>query len=84
MNKHGQNFLLALITAVMLFMAGMLFLNHVKDDVSLTRTIGLDCSSTTISDGTKVTCLGVDLVMPILIIAIVSVSMGVILERFMI
>jgi len=84
MNSKGQNLMLAVLTGVMIFMAGMLFLNFVKDDVSLTRTIGLDCSSTTISDGTKLTCLGVDLVIPILMIAIVSAAMGAILSRFVI
>lgn len=84
MNTKGQNLLLAILTAVMIFMAGMLMLNHVMDDVSLTRTIGLDCSSDTISDGTKVTCLGVDLVIPILIITVLTTAVGAILARFMV
>lgn len=84
MNRKGQNLLLALITAVMIFMAGMLFLNQVMNDVALSRTIGIDCSSDTISDGAKVTCIGIDLVIPILIIAIVSAAGGAILSRFLI
>lgn len=82
MNTKGQNLLLALITAVMIFMAGMLFLNQVMNDVSLARTVGIDCSSSTISDGTKLTCFGIDLVIPILMIAIVSTAAGAILSRF--
>lgn len=82
MNKRGQNLLLAILTAIIIFMAGMLFLNHVMDDVTLTRTIGLDCTSSTISDGTKLTCLGVDLVIPLLIMVIVSTAAGAILSRF--
>ena len=85
MNKRGQNITLALLAAVMIFVSGMLFLNHIKDDVSLTRTVtGLDCTNTTISDGAKVTCLGVDLVIPIMMVTIVSVATGAILSRFLI
>lgn len=80
--KKGQNLVLALITAVMIFMAGMLFLNQIMNDVELTRSIGLDCDGTTISDGTKITCIGVNLVIPILMIAILSAAAGAILSRF--
>lgn len=84
MNKKGQNMPLAILTGVMIFIAGMLFMNHILDDISLARTVGLDCSNMEISDGTKITCLGVDLIAPILIVTIVSVSMGVIMSRFMV
>lgn len=82
MNSKGQNLLLALLTAVMVFMSGMLFLNHVMGDVSIARTIGLDCESNTISDGTKATCIGIDFVIPILIVSIISIAVGAILARF--
>ena len=84
MNNKGQSLMLALLAAVMIFMAGMLMLNHIKDDVTLTRAIGLDCTNSNISDGAKMTCLGVDLVIPILIIAIVSAAGGAVLSRFII
>lgn len=84
MNRKGQNLLLGIITGVMIFMAGMLFLNHLMGEVSLARTVGFDCSSSTISDGTKVTCLGVDLVIPIVMVAIVSTAAGAILSRFIV
>jgi hypothetical protein len=83
-NKKGQNLLLAILTGVMIFMFGMLFMNHVPDDVSAARAIGLDCTNPTISDGNKVTCLAVDAVIPILFIAIVSLAAGAILSRFII
>lgn len=82
MNSKGQNLVLAILTAVMVFMAGMLFLNHVMGDVSLARTVGLDCQSDTISDGTKATCIGIDFVIPILIISIISIAFGAIMTRF--
>lgn len=83
MNKRGQNLILALMAAAMIFVSGMLFLNHIKDDVSLTRSINLDCSNPNNSDGTKLTCLGVDLVVPIVFLLIISLAGGIIFDRFM-
>jgi hypothetical protein len=82
--KRGQSLILAILAAVMIFVAGMLFLNHIKDDVTLIRSIGMDCSNPTISDGAKATCLGIDLVVPIVIILVVSATGGAILSRFII
>lgn len=82
-NKKGQNLILGLLAAVMIFTAGMLFLNHIKDDVTLTRTVGMDCTGD-ISDGAKATCLGLDLVVPIFIIMVVSAAGGAILSRFLV
>lgn len=82
MNNRGQNLMLAILTAVMVFMAGMLFLNHIMGDVSFARTVGMDCASDTISDGTKATCIGIDFVVPIILISIVSISIGAIISRF--
>ena len=84
MNKKAQSLMLAILAGVMIFVAGMLFLNHIKDDVSLTRTIGMDCTNSSISDGAKVTCLGVDLVVPMVMITIVGVAGSAILSRFLI
>lgn len=84
MNSKGQNFLLALITAVFIFAAGMMFLNHIPDDVSAAKVIGLDCTNSTISDGNKATCLAADAVVPIVFLAIVSLAGGAILSRFII
>lgn len=84
MNKFGQSLMFALMIAFVIFISGMLFMNHILPEISAARTIGLDCSSDTISDGTKITCLGVDFLAPILILAIVSVSIGAILSRFII
>lgn len=81
-NKKGQTLFLGILIGVMLFIFGMLFLNYVKPEVSTAKIIGLDCTNPNISDGNKVACLGVDLVMPLLIFAIVSVGIGSILSRF--
>ena len=83
-SKRGQNLILGVLAAVMIFTAGMLFLNHIKDDVTLTRTVGMECDSSTISDGAKATCLGLDLVVPIVIIVVVATAGGAILSRFLV
>jgi hypothetical protein len=82
MNKKGQTLFLSILIGVMLFIFGMLFLNYIKPEVSSSKLIGLDCTNPSISDGNKVTCLGVDLVMPSLIFSIVSLAIGSILGRF--
>ena len=82
MNNRGQNLLLAIITMVMVFVFGMLVMNHLPDDVSSARVIGLDCTNPNISDGNKITCLGVDLVVPIVFISIISLAAGAVMSRF--
>lgn len=85
MNNRGQGLLISVLIGVMIFMAGMLFTNFLKSDVTDARSslVGLDCSNTTISDGNKVTCLGVDLVVPYFIWAVISAAGGVIAARFL-
>lgn len=82
MNKRGQTLFLSILVGVMIFIFGMLFLNYIKPEVSTAKLISLDCTNPSISDGNKVTCLGVDLVIPALIFTIVSVAVGSILARF--
>jgi hypothetical protein len=84
MNDKGQNLMFAIMTAVVIFMAGMLFMNHMMGEVSLARSVGIDCDSTGISDGAKVTCIGFDFIIPIMILTIISTAIGAILSRFLI
>lgn len=84
MNNRGAGVLLAVVVAFMVFMAGMLFVNYLKPEVTNARaTTGMDCSNLNISDGAKLTCLGIDLVIPYFILGIVSASIGIITARFM-
>lgn len=83
-NKKGQNLFLAVITAVMIFAAGMMFLNHVPDDATLARNVGLDCTNPNISDGNKITCIAVDSTIPVVFLAIISLAGGAILSRFVV
>ena len=81
-DKKGALFF-SIITAIFIFMVGMVVINLIKPDVTLARNSdNLYCSNATnISDGTKLTCLAVDLVIPYFILTIVAVSIGVIMEN---
>ncbi len=60
---------------VFLFIMGVLFIPFVTDDITTSRT-ALDCTNTSISSGTKLTCLGTDIVIPYLIWFFVSLLAG--------
>lgn len=74
----------AIITATLIFTVGMLIMNHLMADVSIARTVGIDCSDPNLSSGAQITCIGFDLVIPVCIITIVSISAGAVLSRFII
>ena len=83
-NHKGQfgNLALTLLIAGMLFMTGMLFIAPVEDTITQTR-LDLNCSlSTAISDGSKLTCLAVDAVVPYIILSVLSVAGGLIISKF--
>ena len=82
-NKRGQGqILLTIIIAVAFFMFGILFVGLIMPDVSITKSMTkLDCSNMTITDGNKLACLGVDGVIPALIIALVIVGGGYIILK---
>ena len=90
MNKRGQTLGIALMVAITLFIVGMLSINYIKPVVTIARdATHLDCANTAdfptgISDGTKLLCLTVDLVIPYFIIVIFSVTGGIITSRFLI
>lgn len=82
-NKHGQTLGIAVIAAIMIFIVGMLSINFVKPAVTEARDAAhLNCADPTISDGTKMLCLTVDLVVPYFIILIFSAAGGLIVARF--
>ena len=81
-NKGGQTLGIAIMVALFLFIVGMMSVNFLKDEVSGARdSNNLNCSGD-ISDGNKLTCLAVDIVIPYFIITIISVSGGFITARF--
>ncbi len=72
---------IAIVVAMFLFIIGMININFIKDEVTRTRG-DLNCSLTTISDGSKLTCLLTDLVIPYFIIIIISAAGGLITSKF--
>lgn len=81
MNKKGQTTMLTVLFAIFIFLAGVVFINFLIPEVDVFRAT-MECSNAAvISDGTKLTCLFGDAVIPYWILLIVSLSGGAILER---
>lgn len=74
MNKKGNMFF-GIALAIFLFIMGILFIPFFADDIATTRT-SLDCTNTSISSGTKLTCLNIDLVIPYFIWFLISLLFG--------
>jgi hypothetical protein len=74
-NKKGQTAVLGLMIGVFVFMLAMVFIDPLKDVISESRSVSqLDCENSSISDGTKATCLVVDLILPYFISVVVAVA----------
>jgi|TARA_R100000501_G_C2576003_1_gene81081 hypothetical protein len=81
-SKKGQTMGLAIISAVMLFIVGMLMLNLITPEITRARgSTQMDCTNTSISDGAKITCLVVDSAVPYYFITIFSIVGGIITAR---
>ena len=74
MNKRGQTLGMAVLVMITIFIVGMLSVNYLKPEITRARdSSNLDCAnSDVISDGTKLTCLVVDVVVPYFIVLIFS------------
>jgi len=82
MNNKGQVGL-AIISAIMIFMVGMVVINILKPEITNARdTDALDCGNETITDGTKLTCLIIDFTIPYYIIIMFSIAGGLIIALF--
>jgi hypothetical protein len=78
-NKKAQGGLgITIIVSFTFFIIGLLFLNFFTPEVVNTRAADqLNCSNATgISDGNKLLCLAVDLVLPYFILLIFSTAGG--------
>ena len=84
MNSKGQ-LGVAIVVVITFFMVGMVSLNFLRNEVTDARAIdSMDCSNATaISDGTKFSCLAVDLIIPGFIIGIILTAGGLIASRFL-
>lgn len=73
LKKKGQVMLVSLMIGVLIFMAGMIMIDPLKDVITEVRgSSQLDCLNATISDGNKMSCLAVDLSLPYFIIVILG------------
>lgn len=75
MNRRG-GIMLGILIAFMVFVAGALIIEPMKDNITITRG-ELNCSNVgSISDGNKLTCLIVDGALPYFIITFLSIAAG--------
>lgn len=80
MNKRGST-MLVILFAICYFMVGMIVYQLIKPDIVIQRDSDhLNCASPS-TDGDKVSCLFIDAVIPLLIIAILSTTGGIITDR---
>jgi hypothetical protein len=80
MNKKGSVYL-GIFLALIIYITGVLFMPFIVDDIDTART-DLDCSNSSISDGTKVTCLATDSVMPYFIWFFISLALAFVVGGF--
>lgn len=81
MNIKAQTLGMGIIVAIFIFIIGMVCVNFLKSEVTTART-NLNCEDTAnISDGTKLTCLAVDITVFYWIIIILSIAGGIITAR---
>ena len=74
MNKKGNIFFGTAI-AIFLFIIGILFIPFLTNDISTARA-SLDCTDSSISGGTMLTCLQVDILVPYVIWGLISIATG--------
>ena len=62
MNKKGQAIFVGIMIAIMVFITAIVLIEPLKESIILGRSADyLDCTNTSISTGTKATCILVDL-----------------------
>ena len=62
MNKKGQAIFVGIMIAIMVFITAIVLIEPLKEVITTGRSVGyLDCTNTSISVGTKATCILVDL-----------------------
>jgi len=75
LNNKGQAAMVGLLIGVFIFLLGMGFVDPIKDVITEARGASqLDCNNASISDGNKMTCLAVDLILPYFILVILAIA----------
>lgn len=82
-NKKGQTVYLTIVAGLFIFLFGILFLSFIisEKDIAI-GSQGVNCDNANISDGAKLTCLGLETVVPYIIAAIGGVAFASIVTRF--
>jgi len=85
MNKKGAGLGIAIIVAIMFFIVGLTSINMITPEVTrTTASAQLNCANASaISDGNKLTCLAIDLVIPYFILIVFSTAGGYITAKFL-
>ena len=81
-NKTGSIYSIILI-AFMIFVVGMIIVNFITPEITTART-QLNCDDSTITDGAKLLCLNVDISLVYFILLVLSLTVGVITDKFLI
>lgn len=83
MNNKAQTIMLTFLFAIFIFLVGVVFINFLIPDVNSFRT-AISCDNpSNISDGTKLTCLFGDAVIPYWILLISGLAGGAIIGRLL-
>ena len=82
-NNKGQVFLVGLMLGIFAFILAMVFIDPLSDVINEVRgSSQLDCSNSSISDGHKLTCLEVDLILPLFIGVVIALAGGYVTAKF--
>lgn len=82
-NKRG-GIGIVIIVAITIILIGMTVVNILTPEVTYAKSAanGLDCTNSSITDGTKITCLVFDWVIPYWFILIFGAAGGIIIDNF--
>ena len=65
MNKKGQVIILGIMIMIVCLILGVIFTQPIKDQIDIVRGADqLDCGNTSISTGTRLTCIVFDIYLP--------------------
>ena len=82
MNNKGQTLGISIVVSIVILIIGLMVINFLTPEIDRTRS-ELNCSdASNISDGTKLLCLAVDIVVIYWVIIIFSILVGGIAGRF--
>jgi len=77
MNKNGQVLLFGVMLAAYVLITAILFIDPLVDIFSDVRgTDKLDCTNSSISTGQRLTCLQVDILLPVFIWTVITAGFG--------